>query len=388
MTHTLTHAGRWARLRAPLLALAVLAGACDSADKLASTEPTVAMDGASLDSAATDSLATDSTITSDSTTSDSTAVVDSTALTDSLDLGELDPADLAEIEASEAAVRRGGVPFGPYGLWAGYTVFKPGATHFNSSFTATNASGLIRQLRTAQAKNHRLFVILTSGHSTTYMTRGKFDLGKWKRRVDTFNRADIKAAVRAAVANGTLMTTGLLDDADVPSRWGGVITKPLLDEMARYIKRVFPTLPVSANVQYDWRSHERFRVVDAVYSQYRWWRTSGNIKAYRDRALAAAQRDGVALVFGLNILDGGIPSRGRGAKPCAAGKGTYGPNCRMTAKQVAEWGKVLGPAGCALLMWRYDASYLAKAANVQAFREVAGKLASTPGKSCRRGARS
>ena len=382
MTHTLTHAGRWARLRAPLLALAVLASACDSADKLASTEPTVAMEGASLDSAVTDSLATDSTITSDST-----ALTDSTSFTDSLDL-ELDAADLAEIEASEAAVLRGGVPFGPYGLWANYTDFKPGATHFTSSFTATNASGLVRQLRTAQAKNHRLFVILTAGHASKFMTNGKFDLGKWKRRVDTFNRADIKAAVRTAVANGTLMTTGLLDDADVPSRWGGVITKPLLDEMARYIKRMFPTLPVSVNVQYDWRSHERFRVVDAVYSQYRWWRTSGNIQAYRDRALEAARRDGVSIVFGLNILDGGIPNRGRGSRACVAGRGTYGPNCRMTAKQVAEWGKTLGQAGCALLMWRYDAAYLANAANVQAFKEVGSTLARTQGKSCRRPGRS
>jgi len=365
-----------------LLALAVLASACDSADKLASTEPTAAMDGASLDSAAIDSLATDSTLTADST-----LVADSTALTDSLAIDELAPTDLAEIEASEAAVRRTGVPFGPYGLWANYTAFKSGATHFTSSFTATNASGLVRQLRTAQAKNHRLFVILTSGHSNTYMTRGKFDLGKWKRRVDTFNRADIKAAVRAAVANGSLMTTGLLDDADVPSRWGGVITKPLLDEMARYIKRVFPTLPVSANVQYDWRSHERFRVVDAVYSQYRWWRTSGNIKAYRDRALQAARRDGVALVFGLNILDGGVPNRGRGSRACVAGRGTYGPNCRMTAAQVAEWGKTLGQAGCALLMWRYDAAFVSKAANVRAFRDVASTLSKTQGKSCRRSGR-
>ena len=366
MNHTLTHAGRWARLRSPLLALVVLASACDSADKIAPTEPTVAMDGTSLDSAAIDP----------------TIVTDSTASSDSLAIdGLLAPTDLAEIEASEAAVLSGGVPFGPYGLLASYTTFKPGATHFTSSFTATNSLGLIRQLRTAQAQNHRLFVILTSGHASTYMTGGKFDLGKWKRRVDTFNRADIKAAVRTAVANGTLMTTGLLDDADVPSRWGGVITKPLLDEMARYIKRLFPTLPVSANVQYDWRSHERFRVVDAFYSQYRWWRTSGNINAYRDRALAAARRDGVKIVFGLNILDGGIPNRGGG---CVAGRGTYGANCRMTAKQVTEWGKTLGRAGCALLMWRYDAEYIAKAANVQAFKEVRNTLANTQGKSCRR----
>jgi hypothetical protein len=169
--------------------------------------------------------------------------------------------------------------------------------------------------------------------------------------MNSFNTPTIKAAVRAAVADGTLVLNGMLDDADVASRWG-VMTKPMLDNMARYSESIFPTLPVSVNVQYNYRSHERFYVVDAIYSQYRWWRTSGNIREYRDKALAVARREGIKVLFGMNILDGGIPNRTSWS--CAYGRGTYYPNCRMSPTQVREWGKALGPAGSGLLMWRYD----------------------------------
>jgi hypothetical protein len=382
MIQTLTHAGRWARLRAPMLALAVLAGACDSADNLATTDPTVPVEAATLDTAGTDSL----------TVTDS-AVVDSAVIADSLELGDtlatdgsLEPTDLAEIEASEAAIRRSGVPFGPYGLWSGYTDLRPGAQHFSSSFGSTDPKGIIKQLNAARAKGRRLFLTMTGGPSTHYTTRGKFDFGKWKRRMNSFNTPAIRAAVRAAVADGTLILNGMLDDADVSSRWG-VMTKPQMDNMARYVKSIFPTLPVSVNVQYDYRPHERFKVVDAIYSQYRWWRTSGNIKLYRDKALAATRREGVAVVFGMNILDGGIQNRKTRACPLGStgGRGTYAPNCRMTATQVREWGKVLGQAGCALLMWKYDAAFISKPANVAAFKDVGATLARTSGKSCRRG---
>jgi hypothetical protein len=56
----------------------------------------------------------------------------------------------------------------------------------------------------------------------------------------------------------------------------------------------------------------------------------------------------------------------------------------MTAQQVRDWGIVLGSAGCALTLWRYDPEYMADPANVASFREVAAKLASLPSRSCGR----
>jgi hypothetical protein len=56
----------------------------------------------------------------------------------------------------------------------------------------------------------------------------------------------------------------------------------------------------------------------------------------------------------------------------------------MTADQVREWGTVLGSAGCALTMWRYDPSFMAKPENQQAFKDVAAALAKAPATPCRR----
>jgi hypothetical protein len=56
----------------------------------------------------------------------------------------------------------------------------------------------------------------------------------------------------------------------------------------------------------------------------------------------------------------------------------------MTADQVRDWGMVLGPAGCALTMWRYDPVFMANPENVQAFKDVAATLAKAPAIPCLR----
>jgi hypothetical protein len=79
--------------------------------------------------------------------------------------------------------------------------------------------------------------------------------------------------------------------------------------------------------------------------------------------------DYVTNQFSLNILDGGIhnPTKRTCPTPLTGGTGTYSYACRMTADQVRDWGLALGPNGCALLMWRHDATFISKPDNVQAF---------------------
>jgi hypothetical protein len=56
----------------------------------------------------------------------------------------------------------------------------------------------------------------------------------------------------------------------------------------------------------------------------------------------------------------------------------------MTAAQVRDYGLALGPAGCGLLMWRYDDAFMAAADNQRAFSDVGANLATRPSKACRR----
>jgi hypothetical protein len=56
----------------------------------------------------------------------------------------------------------------------------------------------------------------------------------------------------------------------------------------------------------------------------------------------------------------------------------------MTPDQVRTWGKSLVPYACFMMMWRYDAAYMAKSANLLAFKDIATLAASKPKPSCKR----
>ncbi|MGH7515311.1 MAG: hypothetical protein ACREOQ_20605 [Gemmatimonadales bacterium] len=303
---------------------------------------------------------------------DSTAPADTLAMADTLAAG---------------AVSYSGIPFGPYGLYSTVTGFEWGPAPFTSSLDNTFAGSIIQRINAARQQHHRLVLAMTGGRSSEYTTNGKFDLGKWKARMNTFNNSTIKKAVADGVADGTIVGNKLIDEPETP-KWGGVLTKPMIDGMATYVKNMFPTLPVGVGMGapgYRWRANERFRVVDWVLSQYQWSFNGGGITAWRDIFLSWARAEGVTPVFSLNILDGGINDN-VGTWDCAGtgGKGTIAHRCRMTADQVRTWGRAIGPSGCAMMMWRYDAAFMSKSANQSALRDVASLLNSQPRRSCRR----
>jgi hypothetical protein len=287
-----------------------------------------------------------------------------------------------------ATVSYTGLPYGPIGLWQSATSVEWGPAPFTGTQNYTDAGGVVTQISTARSKKQRLILAMTGGLSTRYTTNGKFDMTKWKNKLNTFNTSTIRNAIAAGVADGTIIGNQLMDEPETP-KWGGVVSKAVIDQMATYAKKMFPSMPMGVNVgpptYSKWRTSEHYQVLDYVLYQYNYWVTSGNIAAWRDGALAAAKRDGVTPAFSLNILNGGVQDR-TGTWDCAGtgGVGTRYPNCRMTADQVKNWGKAIGVAGCAMQMWRYDDAFMSKSANQDAFRSVASLLASTPRRSCRR----
>jgi hypothetical protein len=55
----------------------------------------------------------------------------------------------------------------------------------------------------------------------------------------------------------------------------------------------------------------------------------------------------------------------------------------MTPEQLRDWGKVIGPAGCAMLSWRYDGAFMGKPENQAALSDVAITLSTLPRTPCR-----
>jgi hypothetical protein len=282
------------------------------------------------------------------------------------------------------------IPFGPFNLWTSPTTVVSGPAPFTASIATVNPGSIVKQLAAARTLRLKLICFLAGGAHAAVMTGDKFDLTKWKKIVDGFNTAEIRNAIASAVADQILLGNSLLDEPPNPS-WGGNLTRPMLDEMASHALRYFPTLPMGVNFgglqAANWRPDERFRVVGYTVNQYNAWATNGNIALFRDKVLARAKLDGVTPVFSMNLLDGGVQDKD-GIWDCKgagqAGQGTKAPKCRMPAAMVRAVGTQLGPAGAALLLWKYDDAFMRNAENQQAFRDIAAALAPLATRSLRR----
>ena len=289
-----------------------------------------------------------------------------------------------------------GIPFGPWNAWDG-TTLQPNTGLFTLNQESYSASNIVTRINTARAKGVRLMLAMTGGKHSNYMSTidgvYQFDRSKWEAKMETYNTATIRDAVARAVADGTIIGASVMDEPHVSgsgdgNTWGppGTMTKARVDSLCADVKAIFPSLPAGVVHRHDvFEPTKSYRVCDFIVSQYS--TRLGSVTDFRDSGLALAKRDGHAIAFSLNILNGGAQDKD-GVYDCTgpgqAGIGTYSPNCRMTPQQVRDYGLVLGPAGCGLLMWRYDSTYMANAANQDAFRDVASRLASLSGRACRR----
>ena len=286
-----------------------------------------------------------------------------------------------------------GVPFGAWATWNSDETLKANTGVFSASMGAVGPSDIVQRIAAARTKGKKLMLAMTGGHEP-YLTNGVFDRSKWNAVMQAYNTPLIRDAVAKAVADGTIIGNSVMDEPQVRglgdgNTWGpqGTMTKVRVDSLCGYVKNIFPTMPVGVVHTHDaFEPTKSYRTCEFVVSQYEV--RMGSVTAFRDAGLAMARRDGHAIAFSFNILNGGIQAARDGLWNCplttTGGRGTYNPNCRMTAEQVRNVGLVLGPAGCSLLMWRYDSSFMANAANIEAFEDVAARLASTPVSSCRR----
>jgi hypothetical protein len=314
---------------------------------------------------------------------------DPLAVTESSDPTGLAAADetLVPVDPTEASVSYSGRLFGPTQLWDSWSSVEWGPEPFTGSLNSSRPKGIITQIGAARRMNQRLVLSLTGGSASDLMTSGKFDMAKWKNRINAYNTSTIRNAIAAAVSDGTVIGNQLIDEPETP-KWNDSFTKKKLDEMAVYTRKLFPTLPmgvVHGPPGYKWRTGERYYKLDFVRYQYNWNVTQGNLGAWRQAVLDQARKDGVTPALSLNILDGGVQDR-KGSWDCSGtgGKGTYYPNCRMTPTQVRDWGKALVSYGCFLAMWRYDDAFMSKSANKDAFKSVASAARSLSRRSCKR----
>jgi hypothetical protein len=288
-----------------------------------------------------------------------------------------------------------GIPFGPFSVWDGIEL-KANTEVFTASFGAVSPSNILGRIATARLTGNQMFLAMTGGHER-YLTdfgRGpEFDRAKWNARMQEFNTAAIKSAIAAGVAEGTIIGADVMDEPNVSglgdgNTWGpkGTMTKARVDSLCGYVKEMFPTIRVGVSHNHDtFEPTKSYEVCEFIASQYA--NRKGEVTAWRDAGLALARRDGHGIAFSLNILGGGVKDMD-GVWDCVGtgqgGKGPYEPLCRMTPAQIREYGRVLGPYGCALLMWRYDDRMMQQTEYQSAFRDLAALMASSSRTACRR----
>lgn len=283
-----------------------------------------------------------------------------------------------------------GIPFGLSELWTSPTVTVPvGVAMYRASHDNTFPDEILAHISAARSQGIGLVLNMTGGAHDRYKTDGVFDEAKWQAAMDAYDTPAIRSAVGQAVADGTILGNSVMDEPQQyrgDKSWGpkGTLTRARIDGLCRYVKNIFPTMPVGVfHDPYIFQPDSSYRICDFLIAQY--GTRKGDVVQWREAALDLVRRDRMAIMFSLNLLDGGKQDKD-GAYDCAGtgGLGTYEPNCRMTPAQVRTYGEALGRAGCALMSWRYDAAFMSKAENKAALSTVATTLFRLARAECRR----
>lgn len=263
---------------------------------------------------------------------------------------------IAVPETTEPALPEGPAPplypYGPHiGSSGGWELVDDMFTsaHLNPS----RPDEVLSWLGQARADGKSVILLLAGPASQYKNDDGTFSLEKWKSKIDLYAHLDLDEWI----ADGTIFVHYLISEPMSRSRWGGqVITAEVIDEMAAYSKRYWPELPTVAREQpTDLLRHAggyevaipgwTWSYLDASWARYRI--SKGPIADFIEDEVQAARGQGLGLLFGMNVLQGGDGSSG------VVG---YNNDWVMSADELLEYGEklIMEPYGCAMLMWHLN----------------------------------
>jgi hypothetical protein len=259
-----------------------------------------------------------------------------------------------------------GVPFGPWGLPTGEMASYSGAVR-NAS-----PANVIATLRAARQAGSRVTLRLTG--SDVANRDGTFSITKWKAALDRYAGMDLSSFI----SDGTFAGHMLAQNPQNARAWGGkTISYATLDEMARYSRQRWPSVPTLAHAPATWLAGNGagWKYLDAASVMYSG--SSGDAAVWVGKQASAAGQARLGLLVGMNVLNGGT-SASRLA-------GTTDGKFAMSASQLQTWGSALVAHSkvCGLVLARYDGGYFGRSdvkTAVATLRDKAGARAAT---SCR-----
>jgi len=319
MAHNFGFVARLARLRAPLLAALILTfAACNG----------------------TDSLTSESTV--DPEAVDGSGVETTTAG-----------------EPSFAVSYAGGIPFGTFGQpnsWFG--------APYNAALRIIGPYDLLSDLAAIKSRGGKITINFAGGRSRYQDAAGNFSLSKWKASVDRFRRLNFSSYIK----DGTIIGHYLIDEPHNKSNWNGkIVSQATVEAMAKYSKQIWPGMVtiVRAYPDYLIKYSGSYQYLDAAWAQYVY--RKGPVDDFIRSNVSLAQKKGLALAVGLNVLRGG-------------------PNgSKMTASQVKSWGSTLLSSSypCVFISWEHNSTYLSTSSIKDAMKYLKSKAQSRSFKTCR-----
>ena len=233
---------------------------------------------------------------------------------------------------------------------------------FNGAHANSTPTGLLRELQAIKSRGGKV-VLCLSGAPKYYLDgSGNFSLTKWKERVKGFQGVNF----RSYIDDGTIVGHYLIDEPNDAANWNG---KPVpgetVEAMAQYSKSLWPGMLTIVRAEPKFMG-DNHRYLDAAWAQYLYRR--GNVNEYIKDVVSDAQRKGLALVVGMNVMKGGNPH------------GT-----KMTASEVEQWGSALLSSGypCAFINWTYNSDYFNSSGIKSAMSSLRRKAENRSTKSCK-----
>jgi hypothetical protein len=320
MTHMFKLARRTARFRALAFAGSLLVfGACNPTDQLSPSEPTVPV-----------------------TTADT-------------------PVEVVSLDGPELYTGKNapGIAFGAFNL----PTYLYNSTH-TGAVKAAGPLDILSTLYAARSKGARVVVRMSGSDKYFQNSDGTFSFSKWKYRIDRFRKVNLKPYID----DGTLIGHYILDEPYDPTNWGGKTISPsTVEAMAKYSKSIWPSLATIVRAPATWANSSsiKYTYLDATWNQY--VMRKGDLNKWLYNNVTAAKAKGLAMVVGINMLNGG----------------TYGR--QVTASQLKSWGATLAshPYSCAFLSWQYNSNYFSRSDIKDALKYVGYKAKNHAWKSCR-----
>ena len=283
---------------------------------------------------------------------------------------EVAAAPLEEASLANAAVGRGT----PFGFWR--LEYSQLGSEWTSLHRGSSPNNIRRDLETARKKGARVFVQFAGRTKHYRNSNGTFSLEKFKALLSKYKGLNLDSYI----ADGTLAGHMMIDEPSDKSNWHG---RPMsyadVEQAAKASKAIWPKLPTLVRTTPSWLKGARFRWVylDGAWAQYS--ARKGDVNRYLDAESRAAKDQGLAMVWGLNVIDGGNGSSRR--------RGTSSGKYNMSAGELQKYGKTLLGASntCGFLMWMYEKRYMSNSTVVGALKSLSNLAKSRPARSCGNG---